>query len=75
MVNSMATSAIVLDHRVFPAVCRNRPGPSLSYNSDRLRIVGMEVKLVYFCDKLTEGDRIVPLEETIFSVGKRYQPK
>ena len=31
-----------------------------------------EVKLVYFCDKLTEGDRIVTLEERFTALGKRY---
>ncbi len=31
-----------------------------------------EVKLVYFCDKLAEGDRIVPLEERFTALGKRY---
>ena len=31
-----------------------------------------EVKLVYFCDKLAEGDRIVPLEERFSALGKRY---
>ena len=28
-----------------------------------------EVKLVYFCDKLTEGDRIVTLEERFTALG------
>ena len=31
-----------------------------------------EVKLVYFCDKLAESDRIVPLEERFTALGKRY---
>ena len=31
-----------------------------------------EVKLVYFCDKLTEGDRIVTLGERFSALGERY---
>jgi hypothetical protein len=31
-----------------------------------------EVKLVYFCDKLAEGDRIVTLDERFTALGERY---
>lgn len=31
-----------------------------------------EVKLVYFCDKLTEGDDLVTLEKRFAALGKRY---
>ena len=31
-----------------------------------------EVKLVYFCDKLTEGDDLVTLDERFDALGKRY---
>ena len=31
-----------------------------------------EVKLVYFCDKLVEGDQIVPMEERLSALKARY---
>jgi putative nucleotidyltransferase with HDIG domain len=74
MVNSHGNvGASFLDAQGYPAVAEIVRGhilhTILDPTSDNRP---WEVKLVYFCDKLTEGDRIVPLEERFAALGKRY---
>ncbi len=74
MVNSHGNiGASFLDAQGFPAVAEIVRGHILHTILDPAsHRRPWEVKLVYFCDKLTEGDRIVPLEERFSALGKRY---
>lgn len=66
-------SAEFLDSEGYPAVAEIIRGHNLSHTLDPDWDEGSwEMKLVNFCDKLVEGDRIVPLGERFTALGKRY---